>query len=60
MTNDVWKQFDRLVHNPAVVARYELKEKKRKEQVALAWNMLALKTASNGGKTLWIRAVKSR
>ena len=50
MNEDEWGKLNRLMHSPSVMALYELKQKKKKEVIDMAWEKLASCSTVHGGK----------
>lgn len=40
MNYSEWEKLDRLLHSPSVMAHYELRQKKRKEEIEQAWKKM--------------------
>ena len=52
MNDSEWEKLDRLIHSPSVMAHYELRQKKRKEEIEQAWEKLTSGLKAHEGKRL--------
>lgn len=52
MNDSEWEKLDRLIHSPSVMAHYELRQKKRKEEIEQAWEKMTSGIKVREGKKL--------